>query len=213
MNPRPRLRIHQGKRDKIPDLSGSAIDIEHWYSSHGALEAMQIELIGPIAQLPSSANEKRIFTRISKKTGKVARFIASSPGQQHKLAGFQSLFLEYYMSRGTDHRPSFGSENVHLLLLLAERSNRHDSHNFIKSACDWIASVGIVDNDHQIEAMCLKKSEHPKIRNHYPSTTPLAISTNTTTIIIQRRKAVQTLITRTAGELLEIAHQRKTLIG
>ena len=81
--------------------------------------------------------------------------------------------------------PSFGSRLVHVLVLLADHARIVDSHNHSKAIGDWLAAVGMFDNDSQAEIHCYKKEDYPD-----PEMEAFA---HTTKIIIQDRNNVKHL--------------------
>lgn len=145
-----------------------------------------IELTGPAAHFPSTSNSREIGYRKMFVRGKgftTRPFIRKSREQLVRLEASSILFLLASQSVFTFYQAFetlFGSEQVHVLALLAHRKGRFDSHNISKPIGDWLQSNLVIDDDSQAEIHCFKKSEYDCLANER----------ETTTLIIQPRFVV-----------------------
>lgn len=139
-----------------------------------------IEFAGIAARLPSISNSKRAFMP------KGARFpiITHSAENKGRMAAMTDLYLEALLKEGSP-LISFGNTPIHVLVLLADRPSRWDSHNFSKTIGDWLTAVGVTDDDKYAEIHCFKKSDYGDAVGP-PGTTAIVIQPRSQTTPLSR---------------------------
>lgn len=172
-------------------IETSSISVTPYFDDKG-LRSIIITIEGPAANLPSS-NQKKIIPVNGR------RVIVDDTKAKYKLEALTKLFHDASNLREL----KFGKQEVFLQVINAERKGCWDSHNIPKMLCDWIEDRGIVDNDSQIEVWPTKKVNYTRYFKDAASTT----------IIIQRRDLVSSLLEETQKELEQVARKAKTLIG
>jgi len=118
---------------------------------------MHIVFKGAAAHFPSTSNNKVAFMP------KGARFPIITHSSEHKkqLKLISSIF-DAELANDDSELMTFGSEPTHILIALPD-NKKSDSHNYSKPVCDWLQLHGIIDNDKDAEAFCIRKSDYPSL--------------------------------------------------
>lgn len=135
------------------------------YFENETLMGLSIHLYGPIAALPS-CNTKDIGKRYvtNKRTGRrtLVPLQRKSDRQLAYLSALTSLYAAELLKNQVYPPPTFGDRLVTLTLIASEagRRGRWDSSNLIKFLSDWLEDVGLVEDDHRVEAHGYKATEY-----------------------------------------------------
>lgn len=115
---------------------------------------LRIDLSGSLSAIPST--NRRVIAR-----GRLIR----CPKAQAKLNAMTRLFINATASDPDSVR--FGDEPIHVTLVCGERYSkigsrigRWDSHNLPKMLCDWLETVGIVNDDSRAEVTVVKRKDY-----------------------------------------------------
>lgn len=150
-----RKKISQHEERVLELIAGSHVHVS--FSSRGPSTACyfaQIEISGLLSKLPSAANQRRIG--LDRRTGTYRPFPDAS------CKAFWDALTRMYANR-TPRQMSIGDshdERFFALILLADSCSRMDSHNVDKGVCDWLQSVGLINNDRYGECLSIPKAAY-----------------------------------------------------
>lgn len=167
---------------------GSGCNIEA-YIKHRRIERVKIELLGPIAHIPSLKN--------SKLPGK--NFINAETLARIKV--MDTVFKQTAAKLGLHFRMSFDKEDVALIVVCAKRKVAFDTDNCLATVRDWLEpatkkvgkgrlrgwGIGLIDNDRQVKGLALYDKD-------------LGLTLDKSIIILQR-------FDRTKDRLAEFVHE------
>lgn len=148
-------------------MTESAMRIEICYEKR-ELREINLEIQGACAHFPSTSNSREIAYKkiFSNGAPKTIPFIRKSDAHLAKLEALKNLLLaELTKQKQLIPFPSFLAEPVHVLVLIAHKPGRWDSHNTAKPIGDWLEDVGIINDDCDAEISCFKKSLIPGSTN------------------------------------------------
>lgn len=172
-------------------LDSSICTVQAYYKGRD-LTGLSIEMAGPLAIFPSTTNGRDIGW-VNRKGGGKRPIIKKTSLMLARLEAATTAYMREVTAKGYGI-PSFGSRLVHVMVLLADHARIVDSHNHSKAIGDWLAAVGMFDNDSQAEIHCYKKEDYPD-----PEGEAFA---HTTKIIIQDRANVKEINKEIIGSFL-----------
>lgn len=137
-----------------PDVPKSVFDL-------GALQQLRIVVGGICSKFPSIGNSRLVRGYVDKGSNKVRGSSAPSPDYQVVM----EVLTRLYRARTSPDlpEPSFLDDpksRLFVTVQLSDSCSRIDSHNTLKSACDWIQSIGLVRNDRNLDALAFHKRDH-----------------------------------------------------
>lgn len=115
---------------------------------------------------PSTSNNREIGYRWTFRDGQRVKvpFLMKNKQQLKALETISQLYGIALMENHMLVSPSLTGK-VTVLVLLAKKGGRWDSHNASKSIGDWLEDVGIIENDTDAEILCFKKAEYFETAN------------------------------------------------
>lgn len=211
---RPRRRSVQRKVVCNKDDDGSRCRVEIFrHAGSSEILSLWIRLEGELAHFPSTSNsreigyrwwwDKRTRTRLKKP------FIKKSTSQLRRLEAATRLYGQVV---GTNSL-SFHDREVTVLVLLAEKAGRFDSHNQCKPIGDWLQQIGVIHDDEAAEIFCVKSSDYipggSVIEVKIGAESEMKISKNETVICILDRKHAESCMISLITSLLQRSTRSK----
>ena len=162
------------KTPKVSELvRASGLNLEAQLVA-GDAQFVRLTYSGPAAKLPSVSNNRltmldtRKVRRVARECewgktahGELHRAIAElrarslrNPAHMAVLGAMRALYDSVLAGRRLAFAPK---QRVFCLVLMGDVLNRHDSHNIVKAACDFVEDVGLVTNDSLLDALALHR--------------------------------------------------------
>lgn len=123
------------------------------FKKEGSIIGLWIEFVGNELRFPSKNRKIVAFNRRTKKP-----FIRKDDKALKSIEALTWL----YKSACKEKTFSFGDSLVSVICLIPPPAsgNLYDSHNLNESIADWLQQIKVVNNDTQIEILCIKRTEY-----------------------------------------------------